>query len=163
MTSQHTKPVITILLLLFVAVACVPQTPTAPPVDSMGTIVAQLASGMQTQTAAAYTPTPTPRPVKATKTRGPTKVKLTATKKAPIAKPITNKFTSCWYGPGSSYELDSNIEAGQKVQLEGRGSVDGWLVILNPYFHKLCWISAADLDVDPLIDLNIYPVMTPGH
>ncbi|MCJ7431898.1 MAG: hypothetical protein MUO77_00260 [Anaerolineales bacterium] len=50
-----------LLVLLFAVIliftACAAPQPTPPPVDFMGTIIAELASGMQTQTAAAYSPT----------------------------------------------------------------------------------------------------------
>jgi hypothetical protein len=46
--------------------------------------------------------------------------------------------------------------------LLGVGSIDGWYVIRDPYFHRPCWIQQADLKIFPGTDLSTYPVMTPG-
>ena len=57
--------------------------------------------------------------------------------------------------------LESNIEAGEQVQVVGVGSVPGWYIIINPYFQQRCWIQATNLTIDPNMDLSQFPIMTP--
>jgi hypothetical protein len=144
-------------LALGAAAACASQ-PTPPPVDDMATRVASLASGMLTQTAGAASPTPT-----VTLTPLPTAtLEATATRPAQVKRPMTLAFAGCWFGPGPEYTLESNIDKGKGVELLGIGSVPGWYVVRNPYFHRPCWIAAADLKIYDGTDLSKYPVMTPG-
>ena len=139
--------------------ACAPKS-TPTPVDTIGTLALQIAYDMQTQTAAAASPTPLP--ATATPVPSPTETAtLEPTAAGPIKRPITRVFTGCYYGPGPEFELDSNIEEGRRVEIVGIGSVPGWYVIINPYFHKQCWIEAAALEIDPALDLSALPVMTP--
>lgn len=139
--------------------ACAPEA-AAPTVDTIGTVAAELASGFLTQTAGAATATPSPEPdtptpgVSDTPTGEPTSSE-------PPARPVIRNFTGCYYGPGPGYELDSNIASGKRVDIVGVGSVAGWYVIINPYFHKECWVAAAELEIDPAMDLSALPVMTP--
>ena len=77
--------------------------------------------------------------------------------------PRTVTFAACYLGgPGSDYELESNINKGKGVDLLGLGNIPGWYVIRNPYFHRPCWILASDLKVFEGTDLTALPVMTPG-
>jgi hypothetical protein len=149
------------LVLILMISACTPKaTPT--PVDTIGTMAAQLASEMLTQTVAAYSPTPppptatlTPIPVTDTPTAEPTSSE-------PPKPPRVLKFSPCWLGgPGAEYPLDSNISEKKRVDILGIGSVEGWYVIRNPYFHKPCWIEAVNVEVDPNMDMSQFPVMTP--
>ena len=139
---------------------CSPQE-AAPTPDTIGTVAAQLAYGIMTQTAAAASPTASPVTHTVTPVASETPT-LTLTPSEPPAPPRLNKFASCWLGgPGQGYELDSNINQNRKVEIVGVGSVEGWYVIVNPYFHKHCWIAAEDLTIDPAMDLSWLPVMTP--
>jgi hypothetical protein len=72
-------------------------------------------------------------------------------------------FAGCWFGPGPTFTLESNIAKGKAVELLGIGSVAGWYIIRNPYFHRPCWIQAIDLKIFPGTDPSTYPVMTPGE
>ncbi len=112
------------------------------------------------QTAAAASPTPnptsTPSPVP-TETPTPN---ATVTPEHP--NPLVVNFTGCFFGPGPTYILESNIAKGKRVELVGAGSQAGWYVIRNPYFHRPCWVAAADLKFDPGVNLDALPVMTPG-
>lgn len=148
---------ITALVLLFSACAPKPSTPTA---DTVGTAVAETASVILAQTAAAASPTPPPPT--ATPVPSPTPELPTATA-TPSGPPIAtaNKKAACWFGPGSSYNLESNISKSKKLELLGVGSVQGWYIVKNPYFYQPCWISANDVDIDPSIDLSALPTMTP--
>jgi len=138
--------------------ACAPKA-TPPPVDDMATAVAQLAIDMLSQTAAAASPTPT-----ATLTPSPTETPpaATATSEDAGRMPMTLTYAACWFGPGPSWALESNISKGKGVELLGIGNVPGWYIIRNPYFHQPCWIQAADLKIFEGTDLTQYPVMTPG-
>src|SRR5215216_2367395 len=144
---------------ILIVSACAPKA-TPPPVDVVGTLAQQLVSEMSTQTANA--PTSTPLPPTATATSSFTDTPTPEpTKSGPVNKPVITEFTGCWYGPGPQYPLDSNIDKGKKVEIVGIGSIPGWYIIRNPYFHKLCWVEAAKLRIDRDMDLSALPVMTP--
>lgn len=147
-------PAAAVLLLT----SCASQA-TPPPVDAMGTAVVQAAYDLMTQTAAAASPTPPPTD---TPTFVPTDTPTLTPTSGPPRRPQILRFTGCWFGPGPSYVLESNISANKRVDLLGVGSVPGWYIIRNPYFHKPCWVKAEDLQIDPGTDLSQYPVMTPG-
>lgn len=135
--------------------------PTPPPVDAMATAVAEAAHLLLTQTAAAASPTPPPPTV--TPAPSPTGTPSPEpTSSEPIRYPALTVFAGCWTGPGPSYTLISNISKGKRVEIIGIGSVDGWYIIRNPYFHNPCWVEAINLKFDPRFDLSIFPVMTPG-
>ncbi len=147
------------LTSILVVGACAPKA-TPPPVDTISTLPHQLAYQMLTQTAAAASQTPMP----ATATLPPTATDaptLEPTQSGPLKKPVIKIFTGCYYRPGPEYTLDSNISAGKKVDVVGVGSTPGWYVIINPYFHKQCWVEATSLEIDPAMDLSTLPVMTP--
>ena len=145
------------IVLIGIVSACAPQA-TPPPVDTAATMAIQLMQEMLTQTASAASPTPLP----ATATLLPTET-LTPepTENKPLKRTVIKVFTGCYYGPGPEYTLDSNISPGKKVDIVGVGNVPGWYVIVNPYFHKQCWVNANDLEIDPARDLTTLPVMTP--
>ena len=148
-----------ILTLAAIAVtnACAPKA-TPPPVDSVSTVAAQLVSMLMTQTAAVVSPTPT-----VTLTPNPTETEtVTPTSSGPPRRPQTINFAGCYFGPGPSFTLESNINKGKAVDLLGIGNVPGWYIIRNPYFHRPCWIAATDLKIFDGTDLSQYPVMTPG-
>jgi len=148
------------LVATLIGAACAPE-PTPPPVDLMATAVVEAAHTLLTQTAAAASPTPPPPTV--TPTPSPTETPTAEpTSSEPIKLPIIIAFCGCWYGPGPAYTLESNISEGKRVELLGIGSVPGWYVIRNPYFHKPCWVEAANLSINSRIDMSVYPVMTPG-
>ncbi len=146
------------LATMLSVMACTPEA-TAEPVDTAGTLAVQLASVMQTQTATASSPTPLPATV--TPTPSPTDTPTVEPTRGPVKRPAINKFTGCYYGPGLEYGLDSNISENKKVEIVGIGSTPGWYIIINPYFHKQCWVAASDLEVDSAMDLSTLPVMTP--
>jgi len=142
---------------ILILTGCAGQ-PLTPPVDSVGTSVSQLAFTILTETASAASPTPSRTP-----TPNPTATAtatITSTS-APPKPPLVVNFAGCWKGPGSNYVLVSNISKGQRVDLLGIGSVPGWFIIINPYFHQACWIQAANLSIHAGTDMTKYPVMTP--
>jgi hypothetical protein len=145
------------LLLLAALAACGPR-PVTPVPDNISTSVAALAITFLTRTAAAASPTPT-----ITLTPPPTETSTPNFTPTPAhERPLTKSFIACFYGPGPSYTLESNIKQGTRVELLGVGSQAGWYIIRNPYFHKPCWVQAAELEIDPGLNLAALPVMTPG-
>jgi hypothetical protein len=158
MNLQQRSLAVTGLAVILMMVACTPQA-TEPTVDMAGTLAVQMAAVMLTGTAGAASPTPLPATV--TPILSPTETPTLEPTSGQIRRPTIRAFTGCYYGPGLEFGLDSNISENKKVQIVGIGSVSGWYVIINPYFHKQCWVSAADLEVDPAMDLSGMPVMTP--
>ncbi|HVN16271.1 MAG TPA: hypothetical protein VMT73_11065 [Anaerolineales bacterium] len=149
-----------ILIAILIVMACSPQAPAnaTPTVNAIGTIAAQMASVMLTQTVAAYSPTPTATIIPtATDTPLPTKDE---TKKIIT---VVKQGAGCYHGPGTQYALTTHINAPKPVELLGIGSVSGWYVISSPYFYTPCWVAASDVKVDTDVDLTRFPVMTPGH
>ena len=147
------------LLVLGLAASCSPA-PATPSVDALATTVAAAARDLLTQTAAAASPTPlpteTPLPLP---TASPT---LDATVTPAHANPLVLSFTGCYIGPGPTYTLERNVAKGKRVELLGVGSEPGWYIIRNPYFHRPCWIAAADIKIDPGVNTDALPPMTPG-
>jgi hypothetical protein len=146
------------LIAVMVSTACSPQT-AGTPVDTEATAVAQALALLLTQTAGAASQTPLP----ATATVPPSPTATAPATPTPAhGYPITLNFAGCWFGPGPTYTLESNISKGRRVEVLGLGSVPGWYIIRNPYFHKPCWMQAANLQFDPGANSSIFPVMTPG-
>ncbi len=151
-------PLVALVLLSFAA-SCAPR-PATPAVDSLATAVAARAVEILAQTAAAASPTPLPTstPIPApTNTPPPS-----ATPTPEHSNPLVQNRTGCYFGPGPTYILESNIDKGKRVELLGAGSQAGWYIIRNPYFHRPCWVAAADLKIDPGVNLDVLPIMTPG-
>ena len=80
-------------------------------------------------------------------------------------KPLVIKTTLCWVGPGTQFEVVSSLKQGENVEIIGRGSIEGWLIIRNPIYHDPCWAQASDLQLDVSFDVNAlkiyYPPPTP--
>jgi hypothetical protein len=146
--------------ITLISASCAPKaTPT--PVDVIGTTAAQLAMVMLTQTAGAASPTPLPPTITPTPSFTDTPTPA-PTSSEPPKRPLVTEFAGCWTGPGSTYTLISNIDAKKRVDIIGIGSVPGWYIIRNPYFHNPCWMEGVHLNIDPNLNLSVIPVMTPG-
>ena len=157
MNLRILRPVIVGLIVILLAAACASNS-TPSPADQQATNVAQGVALARTRTALAPTLTRTATP---THTTLPPTVTPT---KPPAKPPVVSTFAACWWGPwgpGENYHLESNIEAGEQVQIVGVGSVPGWYIIINPYFYQRCWIQSVNLSVDPNMDLSQIPLMTP--
>jgi hypothetical protein len=145
-------------LLPVLVVACAGES--APKVDTVATAVAQAASDLLTQTAAAASPTSPPPTL--TATPSPTAAP-SPTETPEFRRPQTVTFASCGLGgPEPAYEHETSVAKGKGVELLGIGSIAGYYVIRDPYFHRPCWMRATDLKIFPGTDLSQYPVMTPG-
>ncbi len=141
------------ILLFCMSTACSPQaTPT--PVNSMATNIALGVIAAQSQTAQALPPSPT---ATATPTPPPTPTVTSS----PTQQPVVIHLAACWFGPGRAYNLESNIKEGESVELLAVGTVPGWYIIRNPYFHQPCWIQAENLSLDPAFNPSQFPMMTP--
>lgn len=146
------------------APAAADPTPTA---DMIGTLAVELAWSMQTQTAGAVPPTSPPPTPSATPSFTDTPASPPSDTPEP-RPPAVVVFAGCYTGPGDTYTLISNIDPSirnsgrQIVTILGMGSEPGWVVIRNPYFNNPCWIKLEYLEIDPGIDLTVFPVMTPG-
>ena len=157
MKTRIPQMIFLFLILPIIATACGPQATPPPTVDTISTIAVQLASQMQTQTAAAYSPTPPP----VTDTPIPTVTETIIPTPATTAVPQVVGQSPCYVGPGPSYKLTSNISDYKLVEIVGIGSIDGWYVIKNPYFGSNCWISTDHLKLDPNSDFSNLPIITP--
>jgi hypothetical protein len=148
------------ILILTLLTACTPKAPAVPTVDVIGTTSAELASMMMTQTVAAYSPTPPPSP---TFTATPAFTETPTLQPTPEATsiPYVKGYAPCYEGPGTSYKLTSNISDSKGVEIVGVGSISGWYVIINPYFHSQCWIAAENLVLDPNFNAAAFPTITP--
>lgn len=157
------RQVLVALLAGVMITACTPQAAT-PTLDVVGTVAAQLAADMLTQTAGAVTSTPVPPTV--TLTPAFTDTPTPTLPPSQINPPRLIAQTGCWTGPGDTYTLISNIELNAKgrknVIILGMGSVPGWVVIRNPYFYNPCWVPLSAMEIDPHTNLAAFPVMTPG-
>jgi hypothetical protein len=116
---------------------------------------------MQTQTAAVVLPTPLP--VTNTPLATPTETQPPEPTWDPNNHTVTvlRHQAPCFFGPGSSYNIESNISGMKEVELLGIGSVPGWYIIKNPYFNQPCWIAVADVQIPEGMDLSTYPVISP--
>jgi hypothetical protein len=150
MNFRFPRLIIIGFVTIILSAACAPK-PTPPPVDNLATNVASGVSSVLTLTAGAPTPLPSSTPLPP----------ATITPASTPQPPTVRHHAACWFGPGSAYNLESNITKGESVQILGVGSLPGWYIIRNPYFQQPCWIQAADLNIDPGMDLSQYPVMTP--
>jgi len=162
-TGSKARHFLAVLLVGVVVSACAPQA-TTPTLDVVGTVAAQLAADMLTQTAAA--PTSTPLPPTETPTPAITDAPPELPTEPPVPKPpAVIVFAGCWTGPGDTYTLISNIDPGPRgrrvVTILGVGSVEGWIIIRNPYFNNPCWIRIENMQIESTTHLYDYPIMTP--
>ncbi|HNB34894.1 MAG TPA: hypothetical protein PK414_01640 [Anaerolineales bacterium] len=161
MTLRKKRFVFVIVLLALILTACTPKTnvDATPTIDSIGTIAADLASMMLTQTAAAYTPTPLPP----TETPLPVFTDTPTLEPSPAVTgiPIVSGNAPCYKGPGENYGLVSNITDTKEVEFIGTAHVTGWYVIRNPYYGSLCWIRVENLNLSPDFDISAYPTVMP--
>ncbi|MCJ7435871.1 MAG: hypothetical protein MUO77_20520 [Anaerolineales bacterium] len=137
---------------MLLSAACVPKS-TPSPEDAMETSIALGVSVARTLTAEAPTPQPT-----GTATETPFPATNTPYY---LQNPVVNKLAPCWFGPGRAYNLESNIKEGESVEMVAVGSVPGWYIIINPYYNQPCWIQTDDLDMDPMFNPSIFPLITP--
>jgi len=142
------------ILLFCMIAACSPQA--APPTvdSSLATNIALGVLAARSQTAQALPPSPTA-------TATPTPPPTSTVTSSPTQQPVVAHLAACWFGPGRAYRLESNIEEGEVVELLAVGTVPGWYIIRNPYFHQPCWIQAENLSLDPAFDPGQFPMMTP--
>jgi hypothetical protein len=122
--------------------------PTDIPVAPSAESVATAADIPQTQS---ETPTVTSEPA-ATDTPSST---------ATPQNPLVLRDTLCWVGPGNKYEVVSAVKAQTRIELIGRGTVDGWWVIVNPIYKDACWLQSADVQIEPGFDTSKLKLIDP--
>jgi uncharacterized protein YgiM (DUF1202 family) len=164
---HHSVVITTAILLLFSAMlACninVAPAVQSPAPDLAGTIVAETlaaltaSGGSVTPSPGSATPGSNPSP---SITAAPSQ---TATPNPTFASSLPGNAlvtTSavCWLGPGAAYEVSSSIQSGTRVDLLGRGDINGWLVIRNPRYHDPCWIQVGYLQVDTNVNVAALPI-----
>jgi hypothetical protein len=148
-----------VLLILGIATACAPRAATPSASDLAATVAAGALRIVQ-QTAAAASPTPSPTETATPLPPATPTPNFTST--PPHSNPLVTSFAGCYFGPGATYTLESNISQGKRVELLGVGSQAGWYIIRNPYVLRPCWIAASNLSIDPGVNTAALPVMTPG-
>ncbi|HUI88166.1 MAG TPA: hypothetical protein VLX61_05530 [Anaerolineales bacterium] len=112
-------------------------------------------AGVSTESSAATaTPSaPQPSATLPALTDTPSSPTITATPQ----NPLVTTTAYCWSGPTGkalSYEIISSIQAGTRVQLLGKGIVDGWWIVRNPRYNDPCWIQQQYVQIDPSYDLS---------
>jgi hypothetical protein len=146
------------LVLLLAILACNASAPTPTPTavsnPPSNTPQVPVASPLtETPTAAPVSPTASLNPAPATNTLVTPTLTVTPTPQNPLV--IVTAY--CWSGPVTKtlkYELISSIQAGTRVQLLGRGIVDGWWIVKNPRYGDPCWIEMQYVQIDPGYDLS---------
>ena len=166
MLKRNSIILFSVFSLILATLACnLPQTAqsvsNANPSNALTVVTSatpsstSISSLTSTEPEAQSTPTASSTPVAATNTTGaPT---LTPTPQ----NPLVTTTAYCWSGPTDKtlkYELISSIQAGTRVQLLGRGSVDGWWIVKNPRYGDPCWIQQQDVQIDLSYDLSTLKV-----
>lgn len=161
MRSLNRRALAVLLTFTFLAQACNLPVAGSPTPDAQATAVAATLSALQTAAvpAPALEGTATPLPP-ATETSPPT---FTPTPQ----NPLVLKATLCWVGPGAAYEVVSALKQNERVELLGQGSIAGWWIVKNPIYNDPCWVQAADLQLDPGMNVSglkvYYPPPTPTY
>ena len=160
MTKQKIFILLSGLALILAMLACNAAAPTSTPTPPAASglpsdtpqvsavpSLAETPTGTQAASTASLTPFP------ATNTLVTPTVTITPTPQ----NPLVTTTAYCWSGPESKtlkYELISSIQAGTRVQLLGRGIVDGWWVVMNPRYNDPCWIEMQYVQIEPGYDLS---------
>jgi hypothetical protein len=152
MSKREMVILISTLALTLALWACnLPAATAANGPSSNTPVISVESSETETQTETQTAPAASYTPIQATNTASaPT---LTPTPQ----NPLVTTTAYCWSGPTGNtlkYELISSIQAGTRVQLLGRGIVDGWWVVRNPRYNDPCWIQGQYVQIDPSYDLS---------
>jgi len=127
-------------LLLIVLTSCFPGAPT-PDANSVNTVLAEIVSSAQTQTAAAFTVTPITTPTftsTSTATLSPT-VTFTFTPAIPLVS--VSVPTNCRIGPGRVYGRVGALLVGETTQIYGRDPTGRYWYVQNPDSpSNFCWL-----------------------
>ena len=136
-------------ILSFVLSACNLQlnSPTQEPLSAASTIVAMTlqAQGLPTSQGPSAA-TPFASPVVATPTTKPTLV-------------INKDNTKCRNGPSPDFKVVASYNAGMKVDLVARDTVDSYWVVKDQSSGDLCWVQAQD--ATPGGNFDSLPEVTP--
>jgi hypothetical protein len=75
--------------------------------------------------------------------------------------PLVLRATLCWVGPGNKYDVVSALQPQTRIELVGRGTIDGWWVITNPIYKDPCWVQAVDIQIEPGFDTSALKLIAP--
>ncbi len=75
--------------------------------------------------------------------------------------PLVLRDTLCWIGPGNKYPVVSALKPNTRLEMLGRGSVDGWWIISNPIYKDACWVQAQDVQLEPGYDVSALKIINP--
>lgn len=99
-----------------------------------------------------------PEEVQATETPAP----INTSTSTPVPQnPLVLRDSLCWVGPGNKYDVVSALKTGTRIELIGRGTVDGWWVISNPIYKDACWVRAEDIQIEPGFDTSTLKLIDP--
>jgi hypothetical protein len=160
MSKQKIFILLSGLALILAMLACNAAAPTSTPTPAVAPglpsdtpQVSAVPSLTEIPTGTQAVPTASLTPVPATNTLVTPSVTITPTPQ----NPLVSTTAYCWSGPTGKtlkYELISSIPAGTRVQLLGRGIVDGWWVVKNPRYNDPCWIQMQYVQIDIGYDLS---------
>ena len=160
--SNRKTPLLAGSLLIISILACNINTPNPSQVNLELTITAQALSIQQTSQAQAQPAQAQPVVViTETPAQAPAPADTIVAPSATPQSPTMINSTLCWLGPGDKYEVVSSLSKTQPVEVIGRGSVSGWLIIRNPIYNDPCWVQATDLQLDASFDVNALQVYDP--
>ncbi len=164
------NPILTFgMLIVFFTAGCNINVDSAAESPNLELTVAfQALAIQQTQTALALSQQnsqPQSEPVVIVVTATPEAISAASNTPEPspttVQGPEIVNSTLCWIGPGAKYEVVSALSKGQIVQVIGRGSIRGWIIINNPLYNDPCWVQDFDIKLDPSMDLNSLQVIYP--
>jgi hypothetical protein len=108
--------------------------------------------------------TATPTVIPTTQVELPTVTPPVTDTPAPTAtpqNPLVLRATLCWVGPGNLYDVVSALQPQTRIELIGRGTIDGWWVITNPIYKDPCWVQAVDIQIEPGFDTSNLKLIAP--
>jgi len=159
---MHTRSLLILssLFLILLVYACTLLGPADNSQDILATWVAATLTALETSPAF---PTLTPSPPATIPpnpfvTASDTPVPLPTS--TPL-NPLVLETILCWKGPGAQYEVVSALKKGERVEVIGRTTIAGWLVVDNPIYHDPCWAQSAYLQLEPGFNTLTLPVYTP--
>ena len=101
----------------------------------------------------------------ATSTRAPTRAPVAAQPAGPSIELRQN--ANCREGPGTAYEVNDTLYAGEVYALEGRNDANNWFWVMKRSSSGHCWVSvvsveiAGELDDVPVVQVAALPAPPP--
>jgi len=150
------NPILVILVILALMLACNAPTGAAQPQTPTETQAAAPAAPSATQNVAAASDTPSPSATLDTSTATPT---LTLTPSTPMVTPLKDAV-NCRFSTNSNFEgVGPGLAVGASAPLLGKTTDGAWWEIKNPNGPEMCWLSAAVTTTSG--DVSTVPVVMP--